>query len=167
MAPFVEAGLFEDITDVWDENNLNEELKSAAASMTIDGKKWGIPYTYYQWGIYYNKDVYKEAGVEVPKTWDEFVAACETFNAAGIDCVTTGTKYLWPGAGIFDYINLRTNGYEFHMDLTAGKVEWTDERVKATFDNWAKIVPTPPRTTPPSTGRKPQPFWCRARPPIM
>ena len=141
MAPFVEAGLFEDITDVWDENNLNEELKSAAASMTIDGKKWGIPYTYYQWGIYYNKDVYKEAGVEVPKTWDEFVAACETFNAAGIDCVTTGTKYLWPGAGIFDYINLRTNGYEFHMDLTAGKVEWTDERVKATFDNWAKIVP--------------------------
>nr|WP_321456558.1 extracellular solute-binding protein [uncultured Cohaesibacter sp.] len=141
MAPFVKAGLFEDITDVWDNNNLNEELKSAAASMTIDGKKWGVPYTYYQWGIYYNKDVYKKAGVAVPKNWDEFVAACKTFDAAGIDCVTTGTKYLWPGAGIFDYINLRTNGYEFHMDLTSGKVAWTDDRVKATFDNWAKIVP--------------------------
>ena len=141
MAPFVKAGLFEDITDVWDNNNLNEELKSAAASMTIDGKKWGVPYTYYQWGIYYNKDVYKKAGVAVPKNWDELVAACKTFDAAGIDCVTTGTKYLWPGAGIFDYINLRTNGYEFHMDLTSGKVAWTDDRVKATFDNWAKIVP--------------------------
>ena len=141
MAPFVKAGLFEDVTDVWDENNLNEELKSAAASMTIDGKKWGVPYTYYQWGIYYNKDAYKKAGVEIPKNWDEFVAACKKIDAAGVDCLTTGTKYLWPGAGIFDYINLRTNGYEFHMDLTAGKVKWTDDRVKATFDNWAKIVP--------------------------
>jgi hypothetical protein len=52
-------------------------------------------------------------------------------KAAGIDCLTTGTKALWPGAGIFDYMNLRTNGYEFHMDLTAnGKVAWTDDRVK-------------------------------------
>ena len=141
MEPFVKAGLFEDVTDVWTANGLDEQLKSAAASMTIDGKKWGVPYTYYQWGIYYNKDVYKKVGVSEPKNWDEFVAACEKFNAAGIDCLTTGTKALWPGAGIFDYINMRTNGYEFHMDLTAGKVAWTDDKVKATFANWAKIQP--------------------------
>ncbi len=141
MAPFVKAGLFEDVTDVWAGNGLNDSLKSAAASMTIDGKKWGVPYTYYQWGIYYNKDVYAKAGASVPKNWDEFVANCEKFKAAGVDCLTTGTKALWPGAGIFDYINMRTNGYEFHMDLTAGKVAWTDDRVKATFANWAKITP--------------------------
>ncbi len=141
MAPFVKAGLFEPVDDVWEKAGFNEQLKSAAASMTIDGKKWGVPYTYYQWGIYYNKDVYKKVGVSEPKNWDEFVAACEKFSAAGIDCLTTGTKALWPGAGIFDYINLRTNGYEFHMDLTAGKVAWTDDKVKATFANWAKIVP--------------------------
>ncbi len=141
MAPFVKAGLFEDVSDVWAANGLDAQLKSAAASMTIDGKKWGVPYTYYQWGVYYNKDVYKKVGVTEPKNWDEFVANCEKFKAAGIDCLTTGTKALWPGAGIFDYINMRTNGYEFHMDLTAGKVAWTDDKVKATFANWAKIVP--------------------------
>ena len=110
--------------------------------MTIDGKKWGVPYTYYQWGIYYNKDVYKKAGItEEPKTWDEFIANCEKIKAAGADCLTTGTKALWPGAGIFDYLDMRTNGYEFHMDLTAGKVPWTDPKVKAVFDQWAKVVP--------------------------
>ena len=41
MAPFVAAGLFEDVTDVWENNNLDESLKSAAASMTIDGKEVG------------------------------------------------------------------------------------------------------------------------------
>jgi len=141
MAPFVKAGQFEDVTDVWEKNGLNDALKSASASMTIDGKKWGVPYTYYQWGIYYNRDAYKKAGVEVPKNWEEFVANCAKFKAAGIDCLTTGTKALWPGAGIFDYMNLRTNGYEFHMDLTAGKVAWTDDRVKNTFKQWARIQP--------------------------
>jgi multiple sugar transport system substrate-binding protein len=141
MAPFVNAGQFQDVSDVWTANNLGDALGSAKASMTIDGKQWGIPYTYYQWGIYYNKDAYKAAGVSEPKSWDEFVANCEKFKAANIDCLTTGTKALWPGAGIFDYLSLRTNGYEWHMDLTAGKIAWTDQKVKDVFAQWARIQP--------------------------
>ena len=141
MAPFVNAGQFQDVSDVWEANGLGDSLASAKASMTIDGKQWGVPYTYYQWGIYFNKDVYKAAGVEVPTTWAGFVDNCVKFQAAGIDCLTTGTSALWPAAGIFDYINMRTNGYEFHMELTAGKIAWTDDRVKATFAEWAKVQP--------------------------
>jgi multiple sugar transport system substrate-binding protein len=140
MAPFVNAGQFEDVTDVWEQNGLNDKLKSAAASMTIDGKKWGVPYTYYQWGIYYNKTVFADNGIDIPKTWDEFLAACAKFKAAGIDCTTTGTKALWPSGGWFDYMDLRTNGYEFHMDLTAGKIPWTDPKVKKVFENWAQLI---------------------------
>jgi multiple sugar transport system substrate-binding protein len=141
MAPFVEAGQFMDVSDVWAANGLNESLGSALASMTIDGKQWGIPYTYYQWGIYYNKTAYEQVGATVPTTWDEFVANCELFKAADIDCLTTGTSALWPGAGIFDYLNLRTNGYDYHMALTSGDVAWTDEGVRNTFAEWAKVQP--------------------------
>lgn len=141
MAPFVNAGQFQDVSDVWEANGLSESLSAAKASLTIDGKQWGVPYTYYQWGIYFNRDAYKAAGVEEPKSWDEFVANCEKFKAAGIDCLTTGTKALWPGAGIFDYLSMRTNGYEWHMDLTAGKVPWTDQKVRDVFAQWARIQP--------------------------
>ncbi|TXI04548.1 MAG: extracellular solute-binding protein [Pseudorhodobacter sp.] len=145
MAPFVAAGQFMDVTDVWEANGLNEALASAAASMTIDGKKWGVPYTYYQWGIYFNKDAYKAAGVEVPPAtgvdWATFVSNCEKFKAAGIDCLTTGTKALWPGAGIFDYMSLRTNGYEWHMDLANGKIPYTDDKVRAVFNELGKVQP--------------------------
>ena len=145
MAPFVNAGQFLDVSDVWEANGLKEQLGSALASMTIDGKQWGIPYTYYQWGIYYNRDAYKAAGVDLPGeggvTWEQFLANCEKFKAAGIDCVTTGSKALWPVAGIFDYLSLRTNGYEWHMDLTAGKVPWTDDSVRKVFAEFAKLQP--------------------------
>ncbi len=145
MAPFVNAGQFMDVSDVWEANGLKDSLGSALASMTIDGKQWGIPYTYYQWGIYYNRDAYKAAGVDVPGdngvTWEQFLAGCEKFKAAGIDCLTTGSKALWPVAGIFDYLSLRTNGYEWHMDLTAGKVAWTDDSVKKVFAEFGKLQP--------------------------
>lgn len=140
MAPFVNAGQFMDVSDVWAENGLSEQLASAEASMTIDGKQWGVPYTYYQWGIYFNADVYEQVGAEVPSNWEEFIANCGLFQAADIDCLTTGSSQLWPIAGIFDYINLRTNGYEFHMALTNGEIAWTDDRVRQTFAEWAKLV---------------------------
>lgn len=145
MRPFVEAGLFADISDLWASEGLNDSLASSVLSMTIDGKQWGIPYTYYQWGIYYNRDAYKAAGLEAPGpegvTWDQFLANCEAFKAAGIDCVTTGSSALWPAAGIFDYVSMRTNGYQFHSDLAAGKVSWTSPEARAVFENFGKLQP--------------------------
>ncbi len=135
-----QGGLFEDVSDVWEANGLNDQLKSASASMTIDGKKWGVPYTYYQWGIYYRKDIFAEQGIDPPKNWAEFLAACEKLKSAGITPITIGTKALWPTGGWFDYLNLRVNGYEFHMELTSGKVPYTDPRVKAVFEKWGELV---------------------------
>jgi multiple sugar transport system substrate-binding protein len=140
MEPFVKAGLFEDVTDVWTANDLDNQLKSAAPSMTIDGKKWGIPYTYYQWGIYYRSDIFKDKDITPPKTWAELVAACAKLKSAGITPFAIGTKGLWPTAGWFDYLDLRVNGYQFHMDLTAGKVPYSDPRVKAVFEKWGELV---------------------------
>jgi multiple sugar transport system substrate-binding protein len=145
MRPFVEAGLFADISDVWANNGLTEALASSVPSSTIDGKQYAVPYTYYQWGIYYNRDAYAAAGVEVPGpegvNWEQFLANCEKFKAASIDCVTTGSSALWPVAGIFDYVSLRTNGYQFHSDLAAGKVSWTSPEARAVFENLGKLQP--------------------------
>jgi multiple sugar transport system substrate-binding protein len=63
MLPFVRAGLFEDVSDIWADSgwvdgNLSENMEHAKKSMTIGGKQWGIPYTYYQWGVYYRKDIF-------------------------------------------------------------------------------------------------------------
>lgn len=140
MAPFVDAGLFEDVTDVWEENDLNSQLSSAAPSMTMNGKKWGVPYTYYQWGIYYRKDLFEQVGAKEPKTWRELLDVCAKLKAAGITPFTIGTKALWPVAGWFDYLNMRVNGYQYHMDLTAGRRSYSDSQVSAVFDRWDDLV---------------------------
>ncbi|SUZ32758.1 Multiple sugar-binding protein [Roseibaca ekhonensis] len=139
MRPYVEAGLFEDVSDLWD-GQLGEELASTRAAMTIDGKQWGVPYTYYQWGIYYRQDIYEELGLTPATTWEEEKANCQVILDSGRKCYTIGTRFLWTAGGWFDYLNLRTNGYDFHMALTAGEIPWTDQRVRDTFANWRELL---------------------------
>lgn len=139
MLPYVNTGLFEDVSDLW-QGDLAEELASTKTALTIDGKQWGVPYTYYQWGIYYRKDIFDKLGLSKPTTWEEEKANCQKLLEADIKCYTIGTKFLWTAAGWFDYLNMRTNGYEFHMALTAGKEKWTDDRIKKTMANWRELI---------------------------
>ncbi|MDW3225501.1 MAG: ABC transporter substrate-binding protein [Paracoccaceae bacterium] len=140
MTPYVSAGLFEDVSDLWAEPAIADNLASTKGAMTIDGKQWGVPYTYYQWGIYYRKDIYAELGLSEPTNFDEMKSNCQAIIDSGRACYTIGSKFLWTAGGWFDYLNMRTNGFDFHMDLAAGNVKWTDDRVRATFANWRELI---------------------------
>lgn len=140
MAPFTDSGLFQPVDDVWEANGFNETLAAIKPTMTRDGKIWGVPYSYYQWGIYYRKDIFDLLKLEEPKTWDELLAACATMKENGVTPFTIGTKFLWTAAGVFDYINLRTNGYDVHNDLTGGKIKYTDPRIVKTMENWTQLI---------------------------
>ena len=61
-------------------------------------------------------------------------------KSAGITPITIGTKYLWTAGGWFDYLNLRVNGYDYHMALTSGKAKYSDPEVNAVFDRWDELV---------------------------
>jgi raffinose/stachyose/melibiose transport system substrate-binding protein len=65
-----------------------------------------IPLQYNIEGIFYNKKIFAENGISVPKTWEELVAAATKLKAAGIQPFTAGGKSGWPvsrwvGAYIF------------------------------------------------------------------
>jgi multiple sugar transport system substrate-binding protein len=139
MRPFVAGGLFEDVSDLW-AGEMGEELASTRPALTLDGKQWGVPYSYYQWGIYYRQDIFEELGLSAPTTWEEEKANCQVILESGRKCYTIGTRFLWTTGGWFDYLNLRTHGYDFHMALTAGEIPWTDDRVRETFAKWRELI---------------------------
>ena len=76
----------------------------------------------------------------MPDTFDQLLSACQTLRGAGVAPVTIGTKYLWTAAGWFDYLNMRTNGLKFHIDLMLGKAAYNDKRVVATMANWRRAL---------------------------
>lgn len=139
MRPFVDAGLFMDISDLWAEPAM-DALASTKGAMTLDDKQWGVPYTYYQWGVYYRADIFAELGLEEPATFEQELANCQKILDSGRKCYTIGTKFLWTAGGWFDYLNMRTNGYGFHSALLAGEQKWDSPEVRETFANWRKLI---------------------------
>ena len=140
MKFFVDQGLFADVSDVWQDEGLTDSMSSSLSAMTVDGKQYGVPYAYYQWGVYYRQDLFDQVGAEVPTDWDSFLEACAKLKAAGITPITIGTKFLWTAAGWFDYLNLRVNGLDYHISLTDGDASYLDSELDEVFDVWRVLV---------------------------
>ena len=59
-------------------------IKSVMDIQKIDGKNFFIPEGVYTHGFFYDKAMFKKLGIEVPKTWDEFINVCETMKKNNI-----------------------------------------------------------------------------------
>jgi len=142
MRFFAAQDLLGDITDVWD-SGLNDLLAPGfkVASTGDDGKQYFVPWSYYLWGIYYRPSVFAANGWTAPKTLDELKSLASNMKAKGLTPFAFGNDGRWPAMGTFDQLNFRTNGYQFHVDLMAGKEKWTDERVKTVFTTWESLLP--------------------------
>jgi len=86
-------------------------LPGALDSSTYNGKLYGIPVSTDFWLVYYNKQLFKDAGVDhVPATLDELYAMIPRFRAKGIIPMTTDGKDAWPLSITFDLLAWRISG---------------------------------------------------------
>jgi len=76
-------------------------------SVDFDGKIYGLPQDSGPMALFYNKSVYDQFGIEVPTTWDEFIAAGQQLQAAdptkfiAADTGDSGftTSMIWQAGG--------------------------------------------------------------------
>ena len=141
MQFFAERGLATDLTDVWGEIGGQYTDAFKKASTGLDGKQYFVPFYYYPWAVFYRKSVFEKGGYEPATNMDEFRALCEQMQSDGLTPLAFADKDGWPAMGTFDYINMRTNGYDFHKSLMAGEQAWDGPEVKAVFETWRELLP--------------------------
>ena len=140
MRQFVQPGLLADVSALW-----TAPMKQAFGSTAVDlvtdgGHQYAVPYTQYQYGLYYRSDLLQKAGVGPIATWDDLLGACDKLDAAGLSPIALGSKDLWPTAAWFDYLDLRINGYASHMKLMSGQMSYTDPKVRDVFAHWKQLL---------------------------
>ena len=139
MRAFAGKGVVGDVSDVWAGlPDFSEGFKNA--STALDGKQYFVPFYFYPWAIHYRKSLFADKGYEIPKTWDELIALCDKMKADGITPFAGANDGGWPQMGMFDMLNMRTNGYDFHISLMGGKESWTDDKVKKVFESWTTLL---------------------------
>jgi multiple sugar transport system substrate-binding protein len=142
MRYYAAKGLVAPLDDVWDKlgaDNFGKGIQTASTG--DDGKKYFVPNYNYPWAIFYRKSLFSSKGYQIPKTYDDLKALCAQMKKDGLIPIAFGDKDGWPAMGTFDYLNMRQNGYQFHVDLMAHKQSWDQDKVKAVFDTWRAIQP--------------------------
>jgi len=86
------------------------ELDSAIQPAVTDetGKVYVLPMDQEKTGPAFNADVLQEYGVEVPLTWADFMAACETIKTKSngeVACVHMGGADSWPVGQYYDFFS--------------------------------------------------------------
>jgi multiple sugar transport system substrate-binding protein len=141
MRFFAAQGLATDITDVWSKIGTHYGEAFKVGSTGDDGKQYFVPIYLYPWAVFYRKSLFAEKGYEIPKTYDELKTLATKIQGDGLTPFAFGDKDGWPAMGTFDILNLRLNGYQFHVDLMAGKEKWSDPKVKTVFDTFKELLP--------------------------
>lgn len=128
---FAEAGLTRNIAP-----ELEGEWKdsfSAKAALELygkDGEYYGVPYTWGAVGIFYNKDLFEQAGLDPenpPTTWDEFLGAVQALKDAGITPIAIGQRDRWPGHFWWVYLAIRIGGEEAFLKAYNREGSFADE----------------------------------------
>ncbi|MDC0770627.1 extracellular solute-binding protein [Streptomyces sp. HD] len=106
----VDAGLVEDLTDRT-KDFADGLLPVAREPYLLDDKVYGIPFDIGMIGFWYNKALFKDAGVsEPPTTWSGFLDAVRKLKAKGITPLALAGKEKWPGMYYWAYLSMRTAG---------------------------------------------------------
>ena len=140
LGDFVEAGRVYCLDDAYKafEGQLSEAMMG---NTTYDGKHYGVPTTMNIVGLFANMDILKANGYdEVPGTYEEFIACCDTLKANGVIPFGCSGKETWCVTEYLESIIEKSCGAQVLGDIFAGKATWANDDVAAAVDTFQSLV---------------------------
>lgn len=135
---FVQAGASAPMDAYYKQYNWDDRFVSAALadSRRYQGQRHGVPFIMHGEGLYYNKTLFKQAGIaSAPQTYAELLADGEKLKAAGIPAIVFGGSVNWHLMRLMDELLETRCGAKTHDALTGLGADWgTEPCVKASFD---------------------------------
>ncbi len=108
---------------------------------TVDGTLYGLFFKGANKStVWYNVNVFNDAGVEPPADWDTFLKDAATLKASGVTPFSIGGADGWTLTDLFENIYLRTAGPDKYDQLTKHEIPWTDQSVKDALAEMAKVL---------------------------
>ncbi|WP_337059739.1 ABC transporter substrate-binding protein [Kineococcus sp. G2] len=120
----------ETLTPLTDQPYMEQIDDSFLPQVSAGGEVYGVPYgTAFGGGVLYNKKIYEQLGLQVPKTWAEFIANSEKIKAAGIAPVIQTYQDTWTSQLLVlgDFHNVAAANPSFAEDYTAGEAKYATD----------------------------------------
>jgi alpha-glucoside transport system substrate-binding protein len=113
---------------------------SAVDAGSVDGTLYGLLWKANNAStVWYNVKAFKDAGVEAPTDWDQFLQNADTIKASGLPAYSIAGADGWTLTDLFENIYLRTAGPDKYDQLATHEIKWTDPSVKTALTEMAKV----------------------------
>lgn len=132
------TGFLAPLNTIWDKYK-DEYSQGIRDSFTINGKLYALPWSIEYWLVYYNKDIYSQLGLSVPKTWNDFLSNCQKIKAAGKTPLNQTIVDEWPAFIAFEEIAASMDPMLYN-DLCTGKKKFTDPQAVEIFTIWKDMI---------------------------
>lgn len=132
VAQFAKDGIVIELTgEEWMSNFSGEALKLMSKYSETPDKQFYSVYETLLFGVWYNKDIFNEYGIEVPTNYEEFIAVCDTLKANDVYPLVQGAKDTWPMDQELNFLTeaIYNKSPELYIDLYSGATKWTDDLV--------------------------------------
>jgi alpha-glucoside transport system substrate-binding protein len=145
MAEYVKAGALQPLDDVLDVSTYTSETSPALVKLgQVNGKTYGVFIKAALKGLIYYNPTLHDYSASPPATWDDLVSQgnANKGSAQALWCtgISSGDASGWPATDWIENILLRQSGPQVYNDWWAGKVKWTDPKIKAAFDVYMDVV---------------------------
>ena len=142
MQAMVDAGQIQELNlSATDKANTGA---AAVAGDSIDGKVYAVPLDTAPEGIYYSKDLFKQAGITAtPTTMDELQADVAKLKSVNVAPIAVGAKDAWPAAHWYYNFALRECSQDT-MTATAKSLKFDDAcwtKAGDDLDAFLKVTP--------------------------
>lgn len=106
-------------------------------AVTVGDAVYGLPQDSGPMAMFYNATVFEKYGIEVPTTYDEYVAAAEKLHAADPNAYITSDT---GDAGFTTSMIWQAGGRPFTADGTNVTIDLQDEGSKKWAESWNRLV---------------------------
>jgi glucose/mannose transport system substrate-binding protein len=144
LGQYVDPDFVSPVTGIYESEGWNDVVPEALINlMTKDGEVYQVTVGVHRGnGFWYNKQLLADNGIEIGDTLsvDEFVAAADTLQAAGVTPLCVGDSGIWATAQLFENTLLGAIGPEQYAGLWDGSVRFDDPGVKTAMETYGKML---------------------------
>jgi raffinose/stachyose/melibiose transport system substrate-binding protein len=136
----IKRGLVLDLTPYYCKYNWDDKLaRNQIGLSTVKGRFYGVPDGIESLVVFYNKDVFRQLGVGVPKTWAQLKQIIVKAKAKGLTPISLGNIEKWPGTQWISALVANGLGAKGEENLLFGKGRWTQPAVVGALRQWVEL----------------------------
>lgn len=140
MQDLARTGDLADLAEPWqyavDQGWLDDEMRE---DFTYQDQIFGMPLIQGYYVMFYNVELWNELGIDVPRTWDEFITVCDTLKDADITPIGTTQANIWPVANWFSMLSAAYDP-EWYTALCENEASFMDDSARGMLELWSDMI---------------------------